>query len=1369
MTEPSLSQQTSEWCRRAGCLLDRPSIEVDDQLALIRQAIALRRQWDRENPDNPQRLELLRLLPAMQAACQARLVESAGGPNAEFSRLVLAQLAEDDRCLAELLGNLSLAPETAAFALECFRDDLNWLSTLVAASEGQQSVDFVGRVLLEQETFERSLNAWDGENNGANHAAPPAEAAQSGQSEQSAQTYATDHAALRSAARRLREAALARQVESLLAQPEPSDSHGWLKQWQAASGLLSRLESEESRSAVQRVRQLAIQRWRKEVERLPPEQAADAAKDAAEDISDTAAESLTFLEELPLPRAVARLETLHEDASICHWTISRQNDSRLRSSRRAIRRQEKSLAGELQDRRLILRMEQLFGRRAVALLEKFILFLLVVFIVMLVTEAPLVHRYGQPAEAAFAWLDLLICAILLGEFGLKFFLASGKWLYLRRNWLTGLLPAIPVGFLAYATHVLSPAEVEGAEWIVALRLLRYLRLPQMARWLRVARPALRVVRLVGFLLRASDRLVRQLAPLLNRNLVVFEHASIGELETPMQTALCGLRERFHHRGSAIWASLPRPAQCRLMQRRIEDLTAMLSSLQLGLAAEPTQPAAGAREIPLDLLIARLVTATPAGVSQWVTRTQAQSVARWCRAFDVFGIRRLPLARDLAAAGRLADPYDCVARLSNRIGQSLETVLQKVYWAADLYGIVTAPQMVDSLGEWMVKGTSRPARRFLMFGALFLIVSLLAEQFKNDYIVLLAKNVQNLVGTPLILLGTVCMVPLLVGLWFRQIAGEASDFYHRVAEAQFLTATKQWKQRVSARYHAILSRRVLAPELEIVATAPQAEARSAMTTAAVERLWQDHLDAAPFHRGDTRSTMQLLGNLALLSLRQTRLRLSRRRLKMLERLDLSSARGSLRGPYLWFHFISRSLAQQTARLVVDYNAFVLPLDRILSAEDRQVRRYVDWLSKRQGVPVDELDLPPMLRARLQSMAMDRIEDNNGREPRPCEFQGTDFTAIHFLSADESLQRDVRQRYGDLVADLLHRDRRDNIRRVLRTYPFHRYPKEQRTFNPLTFYQRHLAGGWVLLFPLKLAGWALLLVARTIRLLLGFVRDVLHPTAAKFEPIDEPDPYAVAVRKIHHMRKPLFMQCLQLRAEFDPEYLGVMLPGTPGCRGASVPIEEDLAQIGAAPAVRQRFARLATERRRQLLELRYWFGREEMRGLCPESCRAIAIAYTIDYRKIRSTLEAARQLHRVFGEVEGEGKPQSRRWWQCFTFRPFGKARFNRMLDRLFAQPEFAKYAEHCEACRCAAWRDRARINRALKRLAGKKAGPNPVEQAREILRSVGRDPATWSQQLLVLRTVQTISVLDLQAYCDLVAELGEYGPASREPEEAMDRR
>ena len=56
----------------------------------------------------------------------------------------------------------------------------------------------------------------------------------------------------------------------------------------------------------------------------------------------------------------------------------------------------------------------------------------------------------------------------------------------------------------------------------------------------------------------------------------------------------------------------------------------------------------------------------------------------------------------------------------------------------------------------------------------------------------------------------------------------------------------------------------------------------------------------------------------------------------------------------------------------------------------------------------------------------------------------------------------------------------------------------------------------------------------------------------------------------------------------------------------------------------------------------------------------------------------------------------------------------------------------------------------------------MEHARQVLSQVARDPGPWTRQLVILRTIQTLSVLDLKTYCDLVYELGEYGTENREP-------
>ena len=83
-----------------------------------------------------------------------------------------------------------------------------------------------------------------------------------------------------------------------------------------------------------------------------------------------------------------------------------------------------------------------------------------------------------------------------------------------------------------------------------------------------------------------------------------------------------------------------------------------------------------------------------------------------------------------------------------------------------------------------------------------------------------------------------------------------------------------------------------------------------------------------------------------------------------------------------------------------------------------------------------------------------------------------------------------------------------------------------------------------------------------------------------------------------------------------------------------------------------------------------------------------------------------------------------------------------------------------------WERRRTLAPVVRLLAGKVAPADPVADARQVLDAIARDPATWSRQLVVLRTIQTLSVLDLETYCDLVAELGEYAPCAPEAKDDM---
>ncbi len=76
----------------------------------------------------------------------------------------------------------------------------------------------------------------------------------------------------------------------------------------------------------------------------------------------------------------------------------------------------------------------------------------------------------------------------------------------------------------------------------------------------------------------------------------------------------------------------------------------------------------------------------------------------------------------------------------------------------------------------------------------------------------------------------------------------------------------------------------------------------------------------------------------------------------------------------------------------------------------------------------------------------------------------------------------------------------------------------------------------------------------------VREILHPHVDRQRVIPS-DTYWAALRKIHRMRKPVFMGSLWLRARFDVEYLGLPLPSAPAGMPAESLMETDLDYIGA----------------------------------------------------------------------------------------------------------------------------------------------------------------------------------------------------------------
>ena len=98
------------------------------------------------------------------------------------------------------------------------------------------------------------------------------------------------------------------------------------------------------------------------------------------------------------------------------------------------------------------------------------------------------------------------------------------------------------------------------------------------RFLRVVLPIVRLARVGLILLRLSDRLVRRMGGLLNRNIILFEPLQAQKPESSDRHRLVALRSELEHARAAIEARLDRDQRRQLAERVLGDLEGRIESL-----------------------------------------------------------------------------------------------------------------------------------------------------------------------------------------------------------------------------------------------------------------------------------------------------------------------------------------------------------------------------------------------------------------------------------------------------------------------------------------------------------------------------------------------------------------------------------------------------------------------------------------------------------------------------------------------------------------------------------------------------------------------------------------------------------------------
>ncbi len=924
---------------------------------------------------------------------------------------------------------------------------------------------------------------------------------------------------------------------------------------------------------------------------------------AAQRARDEVSEMIAFVQDMPLRRAVSRLELARQDLQQLAVILRRRAGSprsesgqddedpnvpggarraasphdsgeaeiarqRIRHQALELKKADRRVRGEWQERLLAFRLASVLGTRVARLIETAVLWL-ILLLVGLITAEWLLDRAGLLLDSHrrwLAWADLAVCSALLLEFALRLALAPRKGVYLLRHFVLDVLASLPFGFLAYQSAVaeLGTAPGTDATFLWFLKALQVGRLVQLVRFLRLTLPVLRLARLVLFFLRLGDRLVSKYAGLLNRNIILFEPYHAQRPESSDRHRLAALRGEQEHAAWALAARLDAGQRAQLAARALADLDIRIETQPFevpGSEGAEHEPGEGVgRDVPVEALVDRLIQLSPEGLVEQMGPAFVTSADRYLRLLDVPLVRRMRVIRNLVAY-RQKSPAEAVALAANYVGHLLQRILDVVYFLADLEGTLSPPVFLDRLGATIESATRTPARRLLWMGSAFLSLFVVVNSvgflkpFRG-----FVDRLQDLLGWPVIVLGGFCLIFWLLGSWFRKIANQSADHCERVVEAQFAAQTKNLKSRRRDQDARFLAERVIDPELLLRSSdnslpdlyrghseaGPEStgrllfENRELIFLRNIRLLYQDYLDGSPFHRSDTRASVQLLGNLALANLRRSHLGHLLREGRALDRLDLSRAGRLFGGPYLWFNYITRMIVQETAILLLDYNQHAIPLDRLACSPPETRHSFACWLARRLRIDPGEVVLPELAVPGAEDAASSAECHARSRRAEADDFLETvEFTAMDFLADDPQRDAGIAARFGLQLAELVRRDRQQNVRRAFRSFPLHELPLAQRTINLYAFYEAYLSHGRIVFFPFLVAGAAGQAVLTAYRAVRRGVREILHPSVDQDDDVPA-DTYWAALRKIHRMRKPVFMGTLWLRADSTPNISACLCP-------------------------------------------------------------------------------------------------------------------------------------------------------------------------------------------------------------------------------------
>jgi len=1096
-----------------------------------------------------------------------------------------------------------------------------------------------------------------------------------------------------------------------------------------------------------------VEDLRERVERLSDRLLADLKPDEARELGEYALTSghLKAVEQEDLPVEVRSRELLQERKRVLKvrglideaMEQAPADDEEARTVMKRLHRRLGSLARKLHnysdEALLALRLEKLFGRRPVAWFSRFTFLCLVALLVLLVVDMFLPR--GTAWDRWFPWVDTGICFVFLWEFLVRFTFARRRGSWFLRHFITDFVPALPFAMPIGGVKP-SEAEAAGEFW---LRMLRLLRIPIYARYLRLLRPFVAFFRIIVFWVRGMDRIVLGMAPLLNREIILFEPED--QVREPRRVFQA---EGAEHNVTQAFVRLSPDLRKESAPRLVKTLGHQLALVgpevftSVEVEAQMEEDMA-VRRVRAEDLIETLENLTAEEVAQSLPEETVSSLGRLLAMTDIPPLRWFPIVGRIVQASKGATGADRVAQAGRAIAGYCNVALGFVKGWADIAGVLTAPQILDRIATAMVKGTQRPAVRLLLFGGLFVLIKLLfeavffGEHFEDWWF---GRVLDKYLATPLLVLGTLCLIGLALAKWMKRVAGQANDQLLRLAEARYVNLMELSRRRKEPGDLRELVARVC-PEDGVSPDELEAEVENAMeelrsqqaSLARVSRrarsvglLLLDAQDGAFLHRTNTKGAEQFLSHPDLWSLRHEHAGTTKRQQRRLAKLDLETG-GFLSGCYLWFDMLTHALSVKVARLTSTYNLHLLPKSERALADKDAIERHNKLV---EG-----------------SSAM-RAQPGGG-----VGYRTSYFHVLHFLSDNPVWEREIERDFGIAVFARLAEDRRKLVRELFGTRALHRLPVEQRSFNPLDFYQGRVGGGRVLLLPFKLfVGW-LKLTWILFRLAARSLRDILDPRIKPSDVVDTRASFSVARRKLRRMKKPLLYEAVLLLSRVDPHYIGLLESGAD--REGRARVWDDLELVLPTPIEELRIHRVRERAAKRMLYLPKFLATwTEAPAPDTPQRRRLAAAFALDERRIASLAAAEERARAWLMAANKHRKAPSG------ALPPPDVAVTSRGVRR-----GFGRMVEYLGTT---SRRERRYLRRALRAREGDlslvcqaffEAGDElPTAAAWRHAHDLSVGAHAFLDRQATLRAIVGLLVLDLQHHEDLVYELGCY----REDEE-----